>query len=39
MKRNSKMPIYEPDRERDVIENVQRCSKGPLSERDLCADL
>lgn len=35
MKRNSKMPIYEPDREREVIENVQRSSKGPLAERDL----
>lgn len=35
MKRSSQMPIYEPDREREVIENVQRSSKGPLSQRDL----
>lgn len=35
LKRNTKMPIYEPDREREVITNVQRSSKGPLVERDL----
>src|SRR5664279_5704828 len=35
LKRGSRMPIYEPDREREVIENVQQSSKGPLTERDL----
>jgi chorismate mutase len=35
LKRNTKMPIYEPDREREVIANVQQSSTGPLSERDL----
>jgi chorismate mutase len=35
LKRNTKMPIYEPDREREVIANVQQSSKGPLAERDL----
>jgi chorismate mutase len=35
LKRNTKMPIYEPDREREVIANVQQSSKGPLVERDL----
>src|SRR5271167_3609016 len=35
LKRNTSMPIYEPAREREVIDNVQRSSKGPLAERDL----
>ena len=35
LKRNTKMPIYEPDREREVIANVQQSSQGPLAERDL----
>ena len=35
LKRNTRMPIYEPDREREVIANVQGSSTGPLAERDL----
>ena len=35
LKRDAHMPIYEPDREKDVIANVQRSSTGPLGERDL----
>ena len=35
LKRNSGMPIYEPNRERQVLENVHRSSKGPLVEGDL----
>ena len=35
LKRNTKLPIYEPDRERAVIENVQQSSGGPLGKRDL----
>jgi chorismate mutase len=35
LKRNTSLPIYEPDREREVIANVQRSSTGPLAERDL----
>ena len=35
LKRNTNLPIYEPDREREVIANVQRASQGPLAERDL----
>jgi chorismate mutase len=35
LKRNTSLPVYEPDRERAVIANVQRSSTGPLSERDL----
>jgi len=35
LKRNTDMPIYEPDRERAVIENVKRSNAGPLAGRDL----
>ena len=35
LKRNTNLPIYEPDREREVILNVQQSSQGPLGQRDL----
>lgn len=35
LKRNTNLPIYEPERERAVISNVQQSSQGPLAERDL----
>ena len=35
LKRNTSMPIYEPDRERVVFENVQAVNPGPLPGRDL----
>ncbi len=35
LKRNRGLPIYEPDREREVIANVHHSSSGPLVERDL----
>jgi chorismate mutase-like protein len=35
LKRNTNLPIYEPDREREVISNVQQSNQGPLAERDL----
>ena len=35
LKRNTDLPIYEPERERAVIANVQRSSSGPLAARDL----
>jgi chorismate mutase len=35
LKRNTSLPIYEPEREREVIANVQQSSGGPLTERDL----
>jgi chorismate mutase len=35
LKRNTNLPIYEPDREKQVIANVQRASQGPLAARDL----
>ena len=35
LKRNTSLPIYEPDRERAVFENVQAANRGPLPGRDL----
>jgi chorismate mutase len=35
LKKTAGMPIYEPDRERSVFENVRRENRGPLSDRDL----
>src|ERR1700739_1458883 len=35
LKRDASMPIYEPDRERIVFENVQGANPGPLPGRDL----
>jgi chorismate mutase len=35
LKRNTNLPIYEPDRERIVFENVQRLNQGPLPGRDV----
>ena len=35
LKRDTSLPIYEPDRERVVFENVQKVNRGPLAGRDL----
>src|SRR5215469_163200 len=35
LKSNTALPIYEPDRERVVFENVQKENRGPLPGRDL----
>jgi len=35
LKRNTDLPIYEPERELEVISNAQRVNGGPLVERDL----
>ncbi len=35
LKKNAAMPIYEPDRERAVFENVRKLNQGPLPDRDL----
>ena len=35
LKRNTRMPVYEPDRERIVFANVQDANPGPLPGRDL----
>ena len=35
LKRNSSIPIYEPDRERIIFNNIQRENHGPLTEVQL----
>ncbi len=35
LKRDTNLPVYEPDRERLVLENVQEANPGPLPGRDL----
>lgn len=35
LKKGVDMPIYEPDRERNVFENVRKANKGPLPDREL----
>jgi len=35
LKRNVGMPIYEPDREQSVFDNVRKVNQGPLPDRDL----
>ena len=35
LKRDTSLPIYEPDRERTVFSNVQEANRGPLTGRDL----
>jgi len=35
LKRDTSLPIYEPDRERVVFENVQAANRGPLAGKDL----
>jgi len=35
LKRDTSLPIYEPERERIVFENVQRMNRGPLPGQDL----
>ena len=35
LKQDTNSPIYEPERERNVFENVQEMNRGPLPARDL----
>ena len=35
LKRNSSMPIYEPDREKAIFENIAMHNSGPLSQVQL----
>lgn len=37
LKRNTNMPIYEPDREQIIHENVRRANQGPLANDDIVA--
>ena len=35
LKRNSSIPIYEPDRERIIFDNIARMNQGPLTQVQL----
>jgi len=35
LKRNTSMPIYEPDREKIIFENVRQANRGPLPDHEL----
>jgi chorismate mutase len=35
LKRNTNMPIYEPEREKLIFENVGRYNQGPLQQQEL----
>ncbi|HUK86663.1 MAG TPA: chorismate mutase [Terriglobales bacterium] len=35
LKRHTRMPIREPERERTILENVRRASRGPLPPEEL----
>jgi len=35
LKRNTQMPIYEPEREKTIFENVRAVNRGPLPHREL----
>jgi chorismate mutase-like protein len=35
LKRNTAMPIYEPDREKTIFENVRSHNQGPLPDSEL----
>ena|SRR5690348_10982333 len=35
LKRNTNSPIYEPEREKLIFENIRRANRGPLDDRAL----
>jgi|SRR6516162_1123086 chorismate mutase-like protein len=35
LKRNTQMPIYEPEREKKIFENVRAVNRGPLPHHEL----
>jgi chorismate mutase len=35
LKRNTSMPIYEPEREKKIFENIFRSNRGPLPDSEL----
>ena len=35
LKRNTSMPIYEPEREKTIFENVRKHNRGPLPDSEL----
>lgn len=32
IKQESSIPLYQPDRETEVLENAERCNRGPLTD-------
>ena len=35
LKNNTNLPIYEPDREKKILEAVKKANKGPLPDREV----
>src|SRR5579859_3260819 len=35
LKNNTNLPIYEPDREKRILENVKRANQGPLPDSEV----
>ncbi len=35
LKRETQLPIYEPQREHEIFDNVRRSNRGPLPDREL----
>lgn len=35
LKRNTEMPVYEPEREKQVLENIRQANSGPLPDLEL----
>ena len=35
LKRQTELPIYEPAREQEILQNIRRANPGPLPDRDL----
>jgi len=35
LKRNSELPVYEPNREREIFENVRKANRGALPDGEL----
>jgi chorismate mutase len=35
LKRNTQLPIYEPEREKTIFENVRKANEGPLPDNEL----
>lgn len=35
LKRNTKTPVYEPEREKLIFENVRKANRGPLPDNEL----
>jgi chorismate mutase len=36
LKRDTEMPVYEPERERKILERIRKANHGPFPEEELC---